>query len=207
MSDPKPVKPMGQGAEPPEPTVLPGRSPLWFFVLAGVLLYLGMGFLASRAGGFHRDVFEPYASYDYVKRAQGKLGGAGPVERGEAVYNNKGCAACHQKTGAGAPGQFPPLAGSDWVNVEGPNRLIRIVAHGFAGPVTVNGQAYSGAMPQFLGVLNEKEIADVISYIRNAWGNKGSIVTEEQVKSVLGKNGARSAPWSESELLGLPLKD
>lgn len=204
MSDLKKNK-QGSGGENPEPSVRSELSPVWVFVVLGVILFLGMGFLAERAGGFRKEVYEPYYSYDVVKRSQGVLGGEGPIERGEKVYKGKGCVACHQASGSGTPGQFPPLAGSDWVKAEGPERVIRIVLHGVAGPITVNGQAYNGAMPLWKGVLTDKEIADVLSYVRNSWGNKGSIVTEAQVKAISDKEGSHN-PWLPADLLALPDK-
>jgi len=205
MSDPKKNK-SGSGVENPEPSVRSDLSPVWVFVVLGVLLFLSMGFLAERAGGFRKEVYEPYYSYDVVKRSQGVLGGEGPIERGEKVYTGKGCIACHQGSGSGVAGQFPPLAGSDWVKAEGPERIIRVVLHGVAGPITVSGQAFNGAMPPWKGTLTDKEIADVLSYVRNAWGNKGSVVTEAQVKAVSEKEGSRSNPWAPTELLALPDK-
>ena len=189
-----------------EPSVKSERSPVWVFVLAGVLMFLGMGFLAEQAGGFHKDVYEPFYSYDVVKRSQFKPGGDSPIERGKKVYEGKGCIACHQGSGMGLPGQFPPLAGSDWVKAEGHERLVRLVLHGVAGPITVSGQAFNGAMPPWKGTLTDKEIADVVSYIRNAWGNKGSTVTEAQVKAISDKEGARSTAWSPDELMAMPAK-
>lgn len=196
----------GAALDNQEPTVKSERSPLWIFVLTGLLLYLSMGFLAEHAGGFNNAVYEPYPSYAYVKRAQGKLGGEGPIERGQKVYETKGCIACHQATGAGVPGQFPPLVGSDWVNAEGPERIIRIVLHGAAGPITVSGQNFNGAMPPWKGVLTDQEIADVLSFVRNHWGNKASIVPLKEVKAVSDKEGARATPWAPTELMSLPVK-
>ncbi len=206
MSDSKKNKSGSGLAENQEPTVKSERSSVWVFILASVLLFLGMGFLAEQAGGFHKDVYEPYYSYDVVKRSQWKPGGDSPFERGKKVYEGKGCVACHQGAGNGTPGQFPPLAGSDWVKTEGSERLVRIVLHGVAGPITVSGTAYNGAMPPWKGVLTDKEIADVLSYVRNAWGNKGSVVTEAQVKAISEKEGSRSNPWSPDELLAMPDK-
>ncbi len=206
MSDRKKQKPSKPVAETPEPTVKKDRFPVLVMVIAGLLCYLGMGFLADRAGGFNKEVYEPYPSYKVVENIQPGAGGPDPIKDGKKVYENKGCIACHQGSGAGVPGQFPPLAGSDWVQTEGHERLIRLVLHGVAGPITVSGTAYNGAMPPWKGVLTDKEIADALSYIRNAWGNKGSIVTEAEVKKISEKEGARSTPWAPSELMAMPDK-
>lgn len=204
MSDSKKVKSKGSTAEIAEPTVKKDRGPVLIFVILGLLLYLGMGFLAEHAGGFNSSVYEPYSSYKVVEYIQPGNSGPDPVKDGKKVYEGKGCIACHQGSGMGVPGQFPPLAGSDWVNAEGSERLVRIVLHGVAGPINVSGQSFNGAMPPWKGVLTDKEIADALSYIRNAWGNKGTIVTEEEVKAISDKEGARANPWAPTDLLALP---
>ena len=101
---------------------------------------------------------------------------AGP---GAAVYSQS-CAGCHGATGTGVAGQFPPLAGNPVV-VGDPSKVIPIVLKGLSGSITVKGQTYNNTMPPWKGTLSNKQIADVITYIRNAWGNKASTVTEAQV--------------------------
>jgi mono/diheme cytochrome c family protein len=80
------------------------------------------------------------------------------------------CAACHQPTGLGQEGLAPPLAASDWAN--GPEgRLVRIVLQGIGGPVSVNGKEYSLDMPGLAQVLNDEQIAQILSYVRRDLGN------------------------------------
>ncbi|HVA38842.1 MAG TPA: cytochrome b N-terminal domain-containing protein [Candidatus Dormibacteraeota bacterium] len=98
---------------------------------------------------------------------------------GKPTYLQK-CAACHQATGAGLPGSFPPLAGNPTVTGD-PKQLIDIVLNGKTGPITVLGKSYNGAMPAWKGQLTNAEIASVITYIRNDWGNKASAVTQSEV--------------------------
>ena len=88
------------------------------------------------------------------------------------------CQACHQANGQGIPAAFPPLAGSDYLNAD-VNRAIRIVLHGKQGPVTVNGNTFNGVMPS--QNLSNEEIANVLTYVYNNWGNNGTVVTPEQV--------------------------
>lgn len=92
------------------------------------------------------------------------------------------CGACHQGNGMGAPGRFPPLAGTDWVTGE-PQRLIRLVLEGLEGPIEVNGETYNGYMPPH-AFLSDSELADVISYIRSSFGNEASPVTTDEVKAM-----------------------
>jgi hypothetical protein len=80
--------------------------------------------------------------------------------------------------GKGQPGSVPPLAGSDWL--ENSDRTIAIVLRGMAGPVKVNGDRYYSAMPPQL-LFDDEKIADMITYVNQAWGNKGAAVTAAQV--------------------------
>lgn len=204
MSNPDQKKNGGTPVEGPEPTVKHQRSPLWVFVTAGVLLYAGMGFLADRAGGFNNQVYEPYPSLAYVKRAHPPQGDD-PVARGKKVFEARGCGGCHGADGGGTPGVNPPLAGSEWVKAEGPNRLIRIVLNGLNGPITVKGQNYNSQMPAMGDGLTDREIADLLSFLRKSWGNDASVVTETQVKPIASE--VRGKPqWKPADLLALPDK-
>jgi ubiquinol-cytochrome c reductase cytochrome b subunit len=108
-------------------------------------------------------------------------GGTTPAKAGEgaSVYSAN-CAGCHQPTGTGLAGQFPPLAGSEWVTGD-KKKLIGVILNGLNGKVTVKGQSYNNVMPPWKGTLTNKQIADVATYIRNAWGNKADTVTEAEV--------------------------
>jgi mono/diheme cytochrome c family protein len=89
------------------------------------------------------------------------------------------CAACHQPTGQGRPNLFPPLAGSDYLNAD-KNRAINIVIYGRQGEVVVNGTKYNNNMPMF--PLSDQDIANVLTYVYNSFGNSGWEVTPEEVK-------------------------
>ncbi|MDD2762998.1 MAG: copper-containing nitrite reductase [Opitutaceae bacterium] len=102
------------------------------------------------------------------------------VERGQRVYMQT-CFACHQSDGRGLPGIFPPLAGSDFLKADR-ERAIRIVTRGLSGPVTVNGQAFNSIMPP--QVLTDQQIADVLTYVTNSWGNTGDAYSVDDVRRV-----------------------
>lgn len=102
------------------------------------------------------------------------------MKAGAIVYNTN-CAACHQANGQGIADAFPPLAKSDYLMAD-KMRSIKVVKHGLEGPVTVNGKTYSSVMPA-LG-LSDDDIASVLTYVRNSFGNKGDAVTVEEVKRV-----------------------
>lgn len=104
------------------------------------------------------------------------------VEKGKQVYMGL-CFACHQLDGKGLPGAFPPLARSDYMLADR-DRSIRTVLKGLVGPVTVNGVTFNSAMPPQEAVLTDAQVADVLTYVYNAWGNTGDAFKAEQVKAM-----------------------
>lgn len=102
------------------------------------------------------------------------------MEKGKAIYSQS-CLACHQATGAGIPSVFPPLANSDYLN-EDVHRAIGAVKFGLTGEITVNGTKYNSAMPP--QNLSDEDVASVMTYIYNNWGNNKTEVTPEMVKEV-----------------------
>ncbi|MBK8090887.1 MAG: c-type cytochrome [Verrucomicrobiaceae bacterium] len=123
------------------------------------------------------------------------------IERGAAVYQSV-CGLCHQPTGYGVPNVAPPLAESAWVTGE-PERLIRIALQGLYGEIEVNGQKWNLAMPgQGLNpLLDDAKLADVLSYIRNAWGNEAQPVSAVQIAAVREQTKDRKMPWTADTLL------
>lgn len=102
------------------------------------------------------------------------------ISRGLAVYNAR-CLSCHQATGVGLPGVFPPLTNSDHMKTDSTS-LIGIILNGQNEKYTVNGIEYSRPMRAY-PLLSDREIADVLNYMGNSWGNKFETITEEQVKN------------------------
>ncbi len=130
------------------------------------------------------------------------------LSRGQTVYMQV-CFACHQPTGLGLPGMFPPLADSDWVAAKKPDRMIRMVLHGLTGPVTINAKPFATPaplMPPQGPALSDTQIADVLTYVRDAYGNKASAVTPEQVAAIREAEKGRSAMWTEAELQKIPVE-
>ncbi len=103
------------------------------------------------------------------------------IANGEALFNSH-CAACHQTTGAGLAGAFPPLAGSDYL-LQDSGHAIEVVINGLSGPITVNGQQYNAVMPA-LNYLDDQQVADVITYVLNAWDNDGGQVSVSEVTAI-----------------------
>lgn len=103
------------------------------------------------------------------------------MERGRTVYE-KECLSCHLQDGLGVQGLNPPLVKTEWVL--GPKQqLIKIVLNGLTEPVTIDGDVFHNPMPPHTH-LTDQEIADVLSYVRNTFGNKASAVTAREVKKV-----------------------
>jgi mono/diheme cytochrome c family protein len=100
------------------------------------------------------------------------------------------CAACHQPNGLGRPNTFPPLAGSDFLNAD-KNRAIQIVIFGRQGEVVVNGMKFNNNMPSF--PLNDENIANVLTFVYNSFGNSGLEVTTDEVKNLRSHPPAPSA--------------
>ena len=139
------------------------------------------------------DLFSPFVA---------KAGNVFPDCSGKKLYVLN-CVTCHQATGAGLPGTYPPLAGSDWVNGN-EEAIVRIMIHGLTGPVKVSGATYgSAAMPAF-GPLGSnwkpEKIAYVLTYIRQEWGNKSPPVTKETVARILAATADRGKAWTAPEL-------
>jgi len=102
------------------------------------------------------------------------------IERGKKVFLSA-CFACHQPDGKGLPTIFPPLAGSDFLKAD-KERAIRIVLKGLSGPITVNGKPFNNLMPP--QDFSNEQIADVLTYVMNEWGNDFGTVSKDEVKLI-----------------------
>ncbi len=121
----------------------------------------------------------------------GPVAAAGGAVDGKALYAAQ-CAACHQATGAGLPGVFPPLDGAEWVQGE-PRVLANILLHGITGEITVKGNKYQGAMPAF-AQLSDAELAGIASFIRGNWSNKADALQAELFTKERA-DGSRTTPF------------
>jgi mono/diheme cytochrome c family protein len=141
-----------------------------------------------------------------VERETAALAMAAPVAQRRAPQPpNKYaevCAACHQATGAGVDGAFPPLDGSEWLTGRA-DIPIAIVLHGLQGEITVKGKKYNGAMMPWATALSDAEIAAILTYARSSWSNRASPVTVAQVRAARTRFAARSTPWTATELRAL----
>ncbi|MCB1205589.1 MAG: cytochrome c [Verrucomicrobiae bacterium] len=174
-------------------------------VLSSIILIFGGGHFGSSLTVAENYIPAPRPSLD------GSEAGAAQVVwidkwmgEGKKVYNN--CIACHQASGLGIPGQFPPLVGSEWVD-GGTKRLGAILLHGINGPFKVGGQTYNQLMPAWNN-LNDEKIAQVLTYVRRNFGSlpegEDGVVTTEMIKAAREEFNAHTAPFTEAELLAIP---
>ena len=182
--------------------------PLWLFGVMLVLLCCGAVYFDVHGGWFDSQVYPPFRSVEEAKLFGPPATGGADLGRGLRVYTTF-CSQCHQPNGQGMPGQYPPLAGSEWVNEHDPSRLIRIPWLGLTGKITVKGQVWNvpSGMLSLGGVLqNKDDFAALLSYIRQAWGNTAPEVTVEQIEAVLNEVGSRTEYATEDYLLSIPVK-
>jgi len=124
--------------------------------------------------------------------------------KGKEIYARDGyCSTCHQANGGGLSASgFPGLLGTQWV-LGNDERLIKLVLKGIMGPIEVNGISYAGQVPMtpFGGMLNDDEVAAVLTYVRNAFGNKAPVILPDQVKKVREAVKDKTGFYSPDELL------
>jgi mono/diheme cytochrome c family protein len=182
-----------QKRELPDPTERVTPVPWFVLAVTVMLMALSVVYIAFS------DINTPAAWGDgrqmseLTGPAKGAAGAGAKVD-GAALFASL-CVACHQASGAGLPGVFPPLAGSEWVAGKD-TTAAAILLHGVTGPVQVKGTTYNGAMPAFKDQLNDAQIAAVLTHIRSQWGNTGAAVTVETVAKVREETKDRSAPFA-----------
>jgi mono/diheme cytochrome c family protein len=170
------------------------------FALSGLILFSGT-YLNRYAAHYSASIFNENAKPTSGEPAAVKID---PVVAGQSAFNAV-CITCHQATGQGVPGIYPPLAGSEWVN--GPSaRVISIVLYGLKGDIHVEGHVFNAAaMPVFGQVSgsaynwSDEKIASVLTYVRQAFGNKSGPISADEVAATRKATGDRKEE-SESEL-------
>jgi mono/diheme cytochrome c family protein len=189
-----------------------GLEPLsiWLIAVYGLAIFWGGAYLGRYAGNFSGNGLDPLGGAPRAaKVASTGAGGAAqtaeltPAERGKKIYSAN-CATCHQMTGLGVAGQYPPLAGSEYVN-GGTRRLAMIVLKGLEGPVTVKGAQYGAAVMQpWEKTLTDAKIADVLTFIRQEWGNTGGPVSPEGIAALRKELAGRANSFHEADLKAVP---
>ena len=144
-------------------------------VLAGLMLFVACSQADDQTGA---------AKVHAAETAAGSL--EQMMAAGKGVYDTN-CAACHQPTGKGLPGAFPPLAGSDFLQGDR-EKVLSVALFGLSGPITVNGEEYNAVMPS-MGYLSDEDLAAALTYVFNSWGNSLAAVSESEVAALRVKMG------------------
>ena len=188
-----------------EPRV--GLEPLsiWLIVVYGLAIFFGGAYLGRYSGSFNGASLDPNPGPPVAKKGGGPQGAQGgqaelsPAERGKKIFAAN-CQVCHQADGLGSAAQgYPPLAGSEITN-GGSRRAAMVVMKGLQGPVTVKGQKFGSAVMQPWESLGDQKVADVLTYERQAWGNKGSPVTKEQIAALRKELASHPGSFVETDL-------
>lgn len=173
------------------------------FFLCAIALLAGGSYLGATSGSFDGD---HYTVAGYTPQAPEGAGGPAvevdPIlawrKAGKQGYAT--CAGCHQGSGLGTPGVYPPLVGSEFV-LNGTERMAQIILNGLSGPITVKGQGFAGEMPAQKALLNDEKIAQIMSYVRYEWGNGiEEIVTKEMVTEARKRHGDHAGPQKFADL-------
>lgn len=188
-----------------------GTEPLsiWLIGIYGLAIFFGGAYLGRFSGNFSGDSLDPQGEMAHVAKtgpggaASAQTAELSPADRGKKIFSAN-CATCHQANGIGVAGQYPPLAKSEWVN-GGTKRLGMILLKGLQGPLTVAGAKYGTAVMQpWEKTLTDAKIADVLTYIRQDWGNTGGPVTAEGLAALRKELAGRTESWTEPDLKAVP---
>jgi mono/diheme cytochrome c family protein len=196
-----------------EPRV--GLEPLsiWLIAVYGLAIFFGGAYLGRYSGNFSGTSLDPMMGVPMAKIGggpQGPGGGAAeqlsPAERGKKVFAAN-CQVCHQADGNGSAAQgYPPLAGSEITN-GGSRRAAMVVLKGLQGPITIKGKQFGSAVMQPWESLGDQKVADVLTYERSSWGNKGSPVTKEQITALRKELASHPGSFTGPDIEGAPDED
>jgi mono/diheme cytochrome c family protein len=187
-----------------QPDVTPGAPPereslpLWLYIVCGFALFLaGSSYVGIHFGEGYYD-----EGAGAAVAASGPVGPPpednSPMSLGKKLYAGN-CANCHQASGAGQPGAYPPMVGSEWV-LGSKEMFAAILLDGVAGPLSVHGGEYgTNVMPAWANLSNEN-LADIMTYVRASWGNSADAVKPEDVAAVRAKDASRTQPWAQADL-------
>lgn len=176
-------------------------APLVFVFVFGCLIFVCSIQLAHSTNSFQLhppvEVVELTPEEKESQRLERKF------SSGEKIFAAR-CASCHQANGLGIAGQFPPLAGSEWVSAD-PGVITNIILKGLKGEILVKGEKYgtSAAVNMAAVPISDREIANVSTYVRQAWGNSSDEVSEDFVKQVRSDYSNKQDQWTGDSLKSL----
>ena len=182
-----------------------GAEPIPLVGLGFIMVVLALGFMyfGMFSAGFKGDGYDERGGSVASEAGAGAAVEEDPmvtmIKSGKRNYKTY-CQSCHQATGMGVPGQYPPLVASRWV-MENDERLASIILGGLQGPIEVKGNTYNGNMAAWGGTLSDKKISEITAFIRQEWGNAGAPVSEETVAQVRADHHVgRVEAWTAAEL-------
>ena len=184
-----------------EPTKGFLQAPLIFVFVFGCLIFICSIQLAHTTNDFQLhppiEVVDLSPEEIEAQRIDKKL------KSGENVFKAR-CASCHQANGLGITGQYPPLAGSKWATTDS-GLITNIILKGLKGEIIVKGEKYgtSAAINMAAVPIDDREIANVVTYVRQSWGNESSEVFEEDVATYRSSSADQLEQWTGEQLMSL----
>lgn len=184
-----------------EPTKGFLQAPLIFVFVFGCLIFICSIQLAHTTNDFQ--LHPPIEVVDLSPEEKETLRIDKKLKSGENVFKAR-CASCHQANGLGITGQYPPLAGSKWTTTD-PGLITNIILKGLKGEIIVKGEKYgtSAAINMAAVPIDDREIANVVTYVRQSWGNESSEVFEEDVATYRSSSADQLEQWTGEQLMSL----
>ena len=180
-------------------------APLIFVFVFGCLIFVCSIQLAHSTNSFQ--LHPPQEVVELTEEEKEAVRFERKMQSGKKTFALR-CASCHQPNGLGIANQYPPLAGSEWVTAN-PELITKIILKGLKGEIVVKGEKYgtSAAVNMVAVDINDREIANVSTYVRNAWGNEASELTEDQVSKIRDSIADMQDQWTGEELQSEYLSD
>ena len=172
------------------------RAPLIFVFVFGCLVFVCSIQLAKTTNEFGLHPKKETVELTDEQREERRI--ERKIESGKKLFALK-CKSCHQVNGLGLPGQFPPLAGSKWATSD-PGLITKIVLKGLKGEIEVKGETYGQALEMVPIPLEDRDIANITTYVRQAWGNQASEISDDEVSDFRAKSTNQVNQWTGEQL-------
>jgi mono/diheme cytochrome c family protein len=184
-----------------EPTKGFLQAPLIFVFVFGCLIFVCSIQLAHTTNDFQ--LHPPKEIVELTPEEKEALRLERKISSGEKVFAVR-CASCHQANGLGIAGQYPPLDGSNWVTAD-PGIVTNIILKGLKGEIVVKGETYgtSAAVNMAAVAISDREIANVVTYVRQAWGNNVDEIFEDEVAAIRADSIEQQDQWTGDQIISM----
>jgi mono/diheme cytochrome c family protein len=184
-----------------EPTKGFLQAPLIFVFVFGCLIFVCSIQLAHTTNDFQ--LHPPKEIVELTPEEKEALRLERKISSGEKVFAVR-CASCHQANGLGITGQYPPLDGSNWVTAD-PGIVTNIILKGLKGEIVVKGETYgtSAAVNMAAVAISDREIANVVTYVRQAWGNNVDEIFEDEVAAIRADSIEQQDQWTGDQIISM----